>query len=323
MHRARSLAGAALLKWEAFLKEARTLNLRFRLQAIRGRRQRARFALLAPEFHGRARPGNGNWDFITPMWGEYTQQLQDTLFPEPSFRFQQNQFIAGSMVFEPEPSITRTQLTLLEEKFDPDQLRIWLLEDPVGHPPLFRSSRYLTSPNTIHHLYHLARFFQSTHQDLAGLMKIVEWGGGYGNLAKLFRRMGFKGTYVIIDLPFLSALQWLYLSTIFGESEVSLVNEAGYESDSPFVLLPLPVARESPPKADLFVSTWALSESSSAAQDWVADINSWFGARNLLLAFQESTDRLPDAGRIRLKAEKAGAKVEPIELQPGNFYAFL
>jgi hypothetical protein len=87
-----------------------------------------------------------------------------------------------------------------------------------------------------------------------------------------------------------------------------------------FNIVPVGLVEAVRPRADLFISTWALSESSREAQDWVA--GHWFGAQRLLLAFQESSADLPDAGRIRQCAEGAGAVVAAVPELAGNSYAF-
>lgn len=71
----------------------------------------------------------------------------------------------------------------------------------------------------------------------------------------------------------------------------------------------------------LFISTWGLSESSRYSQDYVA-LRKWFGAKHLLLAYQRSNDKLPDAERIGQLALEKGAVVVEIEFLPNNFYAF-
>jgi hypothetical protein len=68
-----------------------------------------------------------------------------------------------------------------------------LRETRVGNPdPLWLYPR--SSGNTVHHLYHLCRFTEETGADLAKLRFIFEFGGGYGNLCRLFQRLGFAGS---------------------------------------------------------------------------------------------------------------------------------
>jgi hypothetical protein len=87
-----------------------------------------------------------------------------------------------------------------------------------------------------------------------------------------------------------------------------------------FNILPLGLLEHLRPRGELFISTWALSESSVAAQDSVA--SHWFGAPRLLLASQESSAELPDAGRLPGLAKVAGASNVPVAEVPGSVYSF-
>lgn len=75
--------------------------------------------------------------------------------------------------------------------------------------------RYLkSSGNLIHHAYHLARFEEETGLRIDSLKCIFEFGGGYGSMCRLAHRLGFRGKYVIFDLPHFSCLQSFYLASL-------------------------------------------------------------------------------------------------------------
>lgn len=181
----------------------------------------------------------------------------------------------------------------------------------------------MTSHNSIHHLYHLFRFATSRGSKIGDIDSVVEWGGGYGNMAKLFRRMNEHVTYVILDTPLFSCLQWLYLGTVFGPEAVNLLEKTTDE------IIPgkvncvsiglVPHVRIS---CNLFISTWALSESSRFSQDFVIERH-WFDARHLLLAYQLAGERFPNAEQVGSLAREMGADIEEIKFIPGNYYAFL
>jgi hypothetical protein len=185
------------------------------------------------------------------------------------------------------------------------------------------NSTYLTSHNSIHHLFHLFRFLDKTHCDLDQIDTIVEWGGGYGNMAKIFERLkSTPSTYIIIDIPLFSCIQWLYLTTILGEENVHLLQNAEDTICSQKInLMPICFLGHYKINADLFISTWALSESSKYSQDYVV-AHEWFNSKHILLAYQESNKDLPDADRVGKLAKSIGAVIEDIEFLPGNHYAF-
>jgi hypothetical protein len=95
----------------------------------------------------------------------------------------------------------------------PDWRRRWrsaVRETTLGRPrPLPRCP--WSSANMIFQAYHLCRFEEATGRSLASMPVIVEFGGGYGRLCQLAHDLGFKGTYVIFDLPEVAVLQRFYL----------------------------------------------------------------------------------------------------------------
>jgi hypothetical protein len=208
-----------------------------------------------------------------------------------------------------------------------------LADEAVGDAPLAISWGWRgpgASHNSVHHLAHLERYREATGFDVASAGSVVEWGGGYGNLARIVWRLaearGNEPTYTIVDTPLLCALQWLYLGTVFGEERVCVLEEAdGAVREGCLNLVPVGVVERVELPAEVFVSTWALSESSVYAQDLAA--RRWFGGSaaegsRLLLAAQEPSAELPDAGRVVELAAAAGAKVVAVPELAGNSYVF-
>lgn len=94
-------------------------------------------------------------------------------------------------------------------------LRYWhvLAEPMVGRPPdIYTYAGVVTSGNLVHQAYHLAQWELTTGRKVEDLETIVEFGGGYGALALLVRRLGFRGQYIAFDFPEMALLQRFYLS---------------------------------------------------------------------------------------------------------------
>jgi hypothetical protein len=216
----------------------------------------------------------------------------------------------------------KSQLELLRGMFPLARLKELLLEDYAGMP-IIMNSEFLTSHNSIHHLYHFARYAKSTGVEPANVESILEWGGGYGNLAKLlFRLSESKRTYTIIDLPLLSCVQWIYLSTVVGAERVNLVHGGGEGITSGKInLLPLTFLEECNIHPDLFISTWALSESSRRSQDYAVE-KGWFDAKHLLLAYNVTSHDFPETSSVHKLAIDRGVITEEIKFLPGSYYAF-
>lgn len=87
-------------------------------------------------------------------------------------------------------------------------------------------------------------------------------------------------------------------------------------------ILPVGLAEGRTPEADLFISTWALSESSPAAQELVVG-RDWFGARSLFLGYQDSNTEFAVASDVGELARAKGATTHQIEFLPHCHYAFL
>jgi hypothetical protein len=92
---------------------------------------------------------------------------------------------------------------------DPEWTTRWLPALPDGLP----SSIALPgcSSAAIGHAARLLRFEQATGSRIAGYDFVFEFGGGYGSLARIAFALGFKGKYLVHDLPELAALQRMCL----------------------------------------------------------------------------------------------------------------
>ena len=117
-----------------------------------------------------------------------------------------------------------------------------VLEDEVGQPQL-RHTDYGSSPNLVHAAYAIKIWENTTGRKITDLQSIVEIGGGYGAMAKVIRRAGYTGKYVIYDFPELSLLQEYYLS------------ECGIKDIECAVNLP-----EIETSYELMIGLWSLSE---------------------------------------------------------------
>jgi len=256
--------------------------------------------------------------FTTPSWAAFNTSLEQSLLPIPPYSFLRDQTISSTMVMTKGGSILREQLHWLKREWQ--DLVHALHEDPVGHPSI-ANWRHLVSHNTVHQMYHLGRFLKSTNANMQAIRRIVEWGGGYGNFARLFIRQAPRVSYTIIDTPLLCTLQWLYLSSVFGSEAVKLVTRPNQSvMDSGITIIPVQWFNSFNLSADLFVSTWAISESPHHLQEAVA--RTWFDAKHLLIGFQDSRPAFPDAGNIGDLARKSGAVIEDLPHMSGNHYAF-
>lgn len=161
------------------------------------------------------------------------------------------------------------------------------------------------SMNLIHQAYHLHRFQTVSGKQIADMETIVEIGGGYGAACLVARRLGFKGKYIIYDLPEFSLLQQWYLSQA-GVDGVEFITELPKEnffhrkyfdlliglyslSEMPFEL-----------RQDIFDKFPAFNYLLLYSQDWVDyDNKEYFQERisfDTVRWKHEEIDHLPDRG---------------------------
>ncbi|MFX0132322.1 MAG: putative sugar O-methyltransferase [Candidatus Hodarchaeota archaeon] len=268
---------------------------------------------------------NYNFDsFMVDHWKNVYKRFQESFSDYPPFSFLRNPDLKSTMFVKKGGKWLKFQLKYLEKKISKKQLKTILLEDYIGNP-ILSNSKYNTSHNSIHHLYHLIRFFNKTKCNIDNINSVIEWGGGYGNLAKIFLRHKLKPiTYIIIDLPIFSCIQWLYLATIFGEKHINLIHNSTVPIISEKInILPVSFTEKYQLKADLFISTWALTESSKYSQDYVLKSN-WFSSKHFLLAYANNNKKFPLSEKIKKFFINNKFYIEDLKFIPniGNRYAF-
>lgn len=258
--------------------------------------------------------------FILPIWEENNQRIRN-IFLNNDFSFLRNPFIRETMFITSEGDLMRSQLTFLKNKLKEEKLKHLLEEEYVGNP-IISNIKYKTSHNTIHNLFHIVLYSELIKTNISDIKNIIEWGGGYGNLARIFRKVNPNQTYIIIDLPLFSCIQWIYLSSVFGKEAINLIKkDKSMIKEGKINLLPVCFLEKFKLNADLFISTWALSESSKYSQDYVIK-NNWFNAKHHLLAFQNNIDKNLDASPIIDFAKRKNIKIFSVKHLNGNSYAF-
>jgi hypothetical protein len=195
--------------------------------------------------------------------------------------------VVRNTMFTADAEFLTAELAFL--KASPDWPHRWsnaVRESTVGTPITFSAGSTM-SGNTIHHAYHLAQFEQATGVPIDSMRVIFEFGGGYGSMCRIIHQLGFKGTYIIFDLPTFSSLQKYYL----GANMLPVVSRRPAEPlEGIYCLSTIDdlnslLRNQSDGHRGLFISTWALSESPRAARD---RIEKFMRKQNyFLLAYQD------------------------------------
>lgn len=165
---------------------------------------------------------------------------------------------------------------------EPDWSTRWRLaieESPVGSPIPYIFYRK-SSGNLIHHAYHLAQFEDKTKVKVGEIDLVVEFGGGYGSMCRLFHKAGFSGRYVIYDLIPFSLMQQYYLKTL--GFPVRPIKEFAMSKDGVFCVTDLQELRmllnsSTDSIKKMFVGTWSISETPLDLRGPILSLVSDFG----------------------------------------------
>ncbi|MDD5589096.1 MAG: hypothetical protein PHP92_03530 [Candidatus Nanoarchaeia archaeon] len=176
---------------------------------------------------------------------------------------------------------------------------------------------------TIHHLYHIEKYKENINIDLL-YCNIIEWGGGYGDLCKTIRTLyNSSSTYILIDIPIMTYLQFYFLSNKMGYKKLNIINDDNLNIKKGKInLIALPFLDKMRLECDLFISTWAITESGKKSIDFVLN-NNCFNAEHLLLGYETTrTDQFPYQKELIDKL-KEGSKIINIDIiSPYQFYLF-
>jgi hypothetical protein len=258
-------------------------------------------------------------------WLANRRTLRKCILEEDPREFLTWDVVTGSMFVGNRPFID-SELSYLMHR--PDWKQVWediIEEDPAGAPKPYKGYRQ-SSGNRIHQAYHLARFEQETGMAVNRFPLIVELGGGYGSLCRLIHKLGFKGQYIIFDLPEFVALQKFYLGSLampLIEAEDVASGRRGILCTSDLTVLGSFDPRDA--QAGLFIATWSLSETDSAFREQTTTLPAVDSAAAYLIAYQNNFEGV-DNGRFfdAWRAKKPGICWVHSEIShmPGNFYLF-
>ena len=259
-------------------------------------------------------------ELIHESWLQNIMALESYFTGQMSEDFISNNIVNGTMVFT-NRKVHKLELKNISDVFEKNKTEE-IISKGLNTAFLSGKSRRSTLINSVHHLHHLMRFEQSTGKKIGAINNVVEFGGGYGNMARIVNNIGSCKTYSIVDLLLFSCIQYVFLSTVAGNNQVAF-DDGNAKGNTKFLLHPL-FRADSPVnlRGELFLSTWALSESTRAAYEWVTACD-WFGATSLLLAYNEHWKPWQE-NELEESLASNGWRIakETIPFLPGSFYIF-
>jgi hypothetical protein len=144
-------------------------------------------------------------------------------------------------------------------------------------------------------------------------------------MARIFMKVAAETTYVILDIPPLGALQYVYLSSVMGDEAVNVVdlqNHAVLQGKVNVASSAKVVSGVLDVHADLFISNQAATESPASAQDYLRQTR-FLGADRILTSYH-----VDEGNRLRDALSLMGCVLSPMSMleeegHVGNEYAFL
>jgi len=244
-------------------------------------------------------------------WQNNVEELRYRILNDDPSRFLRWPVVRRTMFVGSTPFVREELRALRAQPNWSSRWKAAVIEDALGHPPGLARFR-ATSGNRVHHAYHLMQFERMANCRISDLDCIFEFGGGYGGMARLVHKLGFRGRYVILDLEAFSALQSTYLAETLrnAHTDVHCVSD-------PEAVLPLLIGGDR-----LLLATWSLSEVPSSVRERMHPL---IGAcSHFLIGYQLPFEELNNE-RIAQEIERvapAGTGWQDIEIShlSGNRY---
>ena len=141
--------------------------------------------------------------------------------------------------------------------------------EPRGFNYNFQNRDYFLNFDDLYHVYSAAQISRTISYFSLNkkISKILEIGGGYGNLATKLKKIFPNVKYIIIDLPEVLLIQHYYLSKTFPNNKI--INLLDYqklnkniilEEDFDFILIPFYIYKEIYLEFDLVINTRSFGE---------------------------------------------------------------
>ena len=239
-------------------------------------------------------------------WVFYEQQVREM---DPNFL--QQDHVKGSMFQSDRVLFEREYDYILEN--NEDYLALFESPSTFGSPVTFFMQGKTYNPNDIHHLYHICRY-ENTVGEIIDPINVFEWGGGYGNMCKVMYMLygDLIESYTIVDLPKFNRLSENYISNTWEDAEVTHLSVHDFKD-------------KIEDKYDMFVSTWALSESPI---EWTSylDEHNFLNVDRMLFSLHQCGSHIPfmeESTNLRNVLKNQETIEEEVSVIDGiNYYIF-
>jgi len=185
-------------------------------------------------------------DSVSTIWKANINEIKERILDDDMDNFIRWHVIQKTMFVGNCAYIDKEYKYIVEHPLWSKEWQFVIKEKHTGNPIPYDKNP-ATTGNTIHAVYHLARFISDMGHNLKDVNTVFEIGGGYGTMARAFK-IFTPVDYHMWDLPIFSLLQKWYLS----QNNISTF----CITDFAFLKRRL----HTPPPEMMFISTWAFSE---------------------------------------------------------------
>ena len=172
-----------------------------------------------------------------------------------------------------------------------------LAENSIGNPLRFFIFAF-TSGNKLFQVFHLKFFNKITNKNIKEFDVILEFGGGYGNMAQVFQKVNKNTKFIIFDLLEVNLLQYYYLRR--NGFKVSINRDDGSNIilvNSLFVLKKMLFKYSS--KNSLLIANWSISETPIRFRKKFMFIYNFFNYQ--LIAYQKTFEGIDNVNFFKKK----------------------
>jgi hypothetical protein len=204
---------------------------------------------------------------------------------------------------------------LREDKKNWNKWKNLLDEDSVGDP--IRYFLYLkSSGNRIRQVYHLKKFSDYADINLKSIKNIIEDGGGYGCMARIFSKINRRCNYLIFDTEEVNYLQYYYLKLNKLNVKFETI-KANFNLTKSIILLKKKLLTNN--GSSLFIANWSISEMPLKLREKI--FKYIFNVNYILLSFQDKFENINNIKyfkKIKIDLEKRNFNVEISPLKHYN-----
>ena len=204
---------------------------------------------------------------------------------------------------------------LREDKKNWNRWKNLINEDTVGDP--IRYFLYLkSSGNRIRQVYHLKKFTDYADIDVKTIKNIIEVGGGYGCMARIFSKINRSCNYLIFDTEEVNYLQYYYLKLNKLNVKFETI-KANFNLTKSIILLKKKLFSTN--GSSLFIANWSISEMPIKLREKI--LKYIFNVNYILISFQDKFDNINNIKyfkKIKIDLEKRNFNVEISPLKHYN-----